>query len=233
MAKLSDVATKAKKPIIWIDDPISSLDSDHVFFVYSLLKDEIVANQSFEQLFISTHNLDFLKYLKRLDGKNSADGKSFQKLFCIVQRKDKISTIEPMPKYLKEYITEFNYLFHQIYKCANETISDSNYTIFYNFGNNARKFMEIFLAYKYPDAEKTTTYDKIKKFFGDDITYEVINRLNNEYSHLAGAFERGETPIDVPEIKKVAERIMEKIEKADKEQFDALLQSIDEQGQGS
>jgi len=66
MAKLEDIETKGSKPIIWIDDPISSLDSNHIFFVYSLINSEIVAKDDFEQLFVSTHNLDFLKYLKRL-----------------------------------------------------------------------------------------------------------------------------------------------------------------------
>jgi hypothetical protein len=37
---------------------------------------------------------------------------------------------------LKEYVTEFNFLFHQIHKCAAITaINDDNYTTFYNFGN--------------------------------------------------------------------------------------------------
>ena len=38
MAKLEDIETKSHKPIIFIDDPISSLDSNHIFYVYSLLK---------------------------------------------------------------------------------------------------------------------------------------------------------------------------------------------------
>ena len=50
MAKLEDIETKGSKPIIWIDDPISSLDSNHIFFVYSLINSEIVAKQNFEQL---------------------------------------------------------------------------------------------------------------------------------------------------------------------------------------
>ena len=60
MAKLEDVDTKGSTPIIWIDDPISSLDSNHIFFVYSLINAEIFTRQEFEQIFISTHNLDFL-----------------------------------------------------------------------------------------------------------------------------------------------------------------------------
>ena len=33
MAKLDDVTTSGQKPIIWIDDPISSLDSNHIYFI--------------------------------------------------------------------------------------------------------------------------------------------------------------------------------------------------------
>jgi len=47
-----------------IDDPISSLDSNHVFFVFSLIDSIIAKPKKYTQLFISTHNLDFLKYIK-------------------------------------------------------------------------------------------------------------------------------------------------------------------------
>ena len=51
----------------------------------------------------------------------------------------------------KEYVTEFNYLFHQIHKCASlDAIDDTNYVTFYNFANNARKFFEIYLYYNIP-----------------------------------------------------------------------------------
>ena len=66
MAKLNDTETAGKKPLIWIDDPICSLDANHVFFVYSLIYAEIVRKGIYDQLFISTHNLDFLKYLKSI-----------------------------------------------------------------------------------------------------------------------------------------------------------------------
>jgi hypothetical protein len=62
MAKLQNTD---KKSIVWIDDPISSLDSNHIFFIFSLIDSELFENKDlkFNQLFISTHNLDFLKYL--------------------------------------------------------------------------------------------------------------------------------------------------------------------------
>ncbi|MDD6003677.1 MAG: AAA family ATPase [Bacteroidales bacterium] len=224
MAKLEDISTHDKKPIIWIDDPISSLDSNHVFFVYSMINGKIFGNSHFHQLFISTHNLDFLKYLKRLPGVNN-DEKRKKSQFFLLNRINNESSIQIMPTYLQTYITEFNYLFKQVYDCAHITsINDNNYSIFYNFGNNARKFLELYLYYKYPDNTKDEI--KRKKFFGDEIEAIITGRLCNEYSHLCGILERGEAIVEVPEMKKIALIIINAIKLKDPDQYNALLNSI-------
>lgn len=230
LAKLDDVATKDSKPIIWIDDPISSLDGNHIFFIYSLLNAEVVEKGKFAQLFISTHNLDFLKYLKRLkDNYLNAEGKKVncQKAYFVVVRQDKKSTLQVMPSYLKEYVTEFNYLFHQIHKCASlDTIDDTNYVTFYNFANNARKFFEIYLYYRYPDQGMTPR--TLNAFFGEDSIPAVLtDRINNEYSHLSGVFERGASPVEVPEMQTAARQIIERL-KQDNDQFSSLMRSVGE-----
>jgi wobble nucleotide-excising tRNase len=222
MAKLEDIETKGSKPIIWVDDPISSLDSNHIFFVYSLINSEIVAKQDFEQLFISTHNLDFLKYLKRLP----AAASNSQRGYFIISREGEISKVKLMPKYLKDYVTEFNYLFHQIYLCANaDTEDETQHNLFYNFGNNTRKFLEAFLFYKYPNAIDKD--DKLTRFFGNNMQAACMtDRINNEFSHLEGLFERSMIPIDIPEMKKTADFILRKINEKDNDQYEALLISI-------
>ncbi|MCK5542773.1 MAG: AAA family ATPase [Desulfobacterales bacterium] len=230
MGRLEDVETKNTKPIIWIDDPVSSLDGNHIFFVYSLISAEIVAKNNFEQLFLSTHNLNFLKYLKRLNGKflnHNLKYQEFSKDYFIINRLGKFSSILLMPEYLKKYVTEFNYLFHQIYACSSiDVINDTNYSIFYNFGNNARKFLEMFLYYKYPDS--SSQMDKMEKFFGKKKMPAILtNRINNEYSHLTSGFERGSLPIEVPEMKSAASLILKRIKLTDKEQYESLLKSID------
>ncbi len=234
MAKLDDIETKGNQPIIWIDDPVSSLDANHIFFVYSLINAKIVTPEKnedgtdirerdrFKQLFISTHNLDFLKYLKRLPG---ALSKSNSQYF-IITRTDQFSDIALMPRYLKDYVTEFNYLFHQIYKCGNAQIEcDENHDCYYNFGNNARKFLEAFLYFKYPNAVEKD--DKLARFFGDDVqATSLTDRINNEFSHLEGVIERSVSPIDVPEMKTTANFILRKIKEKDPDQYSALIQSI-------
>ena len=229
MAKLDDIETKDSKPIIWIDDPVSSLDSNHIFFIYSLINSQIVKPKKYEQLFISTHNLDFLKYLKRLSKDYKGEGANKQKIreFFLIEREHDVSSILTMPRYMEEYVTEFNYLFSQIYKCAQSSVNDENYQHFYNFGNNARKFLEIFLYYRYPNMDDF--HQKLTRFFGEDhIPQIVTDRINNEYSHLSGSLERGSHPVEVPEMQTTAGLILNKIKNYDAEQYQALLKSIGE-----
>lgn len=226
MAKLDDIHTAGQKPIILIDDPISSLDSNHIFYIYSLINSELFIKNRFEQIFISTHNLDFLKYLKRLKLTSK------QHEYFIINRYNDYSVISLMPNYLKNYVTEFNFLFEQIYKCATaDIITDENHHLYYNFGNNARKFLEALLFYKYPtkieNQTKNANSERLLKYFGDDQqAVTLTERVNNELSHLEEIFDRGMNPIEIPEIKKVAQFILVKMEAKDKEQFSALLESI-------
>jgi len=222
MAKLDDLATRDKKPIVWVDDPICSLDANHIFFVFSLISNELIKKVRFSQVFISTHNLDFLKYLKKIPG--SSDKKKAN--YFIVERTGENSSIKEMPSYLKSYVTEFNYLFEQVYKCANVDIVGENVQdVFYNFGNNARKFLETFLYYKYPNAIEND--DKYDRFFNDQESGATfLYRILNEYSHLDGVLERGAVPIEIPEMKTTAQYILSKIKSNDEEQYTALLKSI-------
>jgi len=245
IAKLEEPESKGKELIIYIDDPISSLDGNHIFFMFSLIEGLIAKpikntdgsnKYRYEQLFISTHNLDFLKYLKRLsiprkkipggEGKTKSveDNESF-----LVERNGASSSIMLMPAYLKNYVTEFNYLFHQIYKCRDQAMAIDTHEPFYGFGNNLRKFLEAFLFFKYPHHDDPSdSLERIKKFFGEeDVTaIALVNRLNNEFSHLESTPDRGFKPVEIPEIAKVANFVLDMIRTNDPAQYNALLKSI-------
>jgi len=229
--ELKDQAN-SNKLIIYIDDPISSLDSNHIFFMFSLIESIIAKPKKYCQLFISTHNLDFLKYLKQLtypkykpqpNSKEKPDINHF-----LIERKSKACSILKLsPDYLKKYITEFNYLFYQIYTCSTADIQNTEHNFQYNFGNNMRKFLEAFLFYKYP-SNKMSFDQRIKKYFdNDDITFNLIRRVINEFSHLEDNFDRSLEPIDVSVIHSVSVAVMTKMETTDKDQYDALVESIE------
>lgn len=233
IARLDDIDTKNKELIIWIDDPVSSLDYNHIFFIFSLVESVLAKpykkgdgsnGYHYKQLFISTHNLDFLKYLKRL---SRARKKEESRYFLIDKINENESKIRVMPDYLKNYITEFNYLFHQIYKCTQVENSDEEHECFYNFGNNLRKFLEAYLFYRYPVQEDIK--DKLSLFFKEDqVAIDLTNRLDNELSHLEEIFDRSMRPIEIPEIPKLANYVLSKVKEKDRDQYDALLKSIGE-----
>jgi wobble nucleotide-excising tRNase len=219
----------SSKLIIYIDDPISSLDSNHIFFMFSLIESVIAKPKKYCQLFISTHNLDFLKYLKQLTfpkTKEVSSGKD-KKHFLVERNKKTRTTLKLAPEYLREYITEFNYLFYQIYSCSKSDTETIEHNYQYNFGNNMRKFLEAYLFYKYPTG-KLSFEQRVKKFFtDDDVSYNLVSRIVNEYSHLGEHFDRGLEPIDVDAMRKISEAVMKKIEAIDKPQFEALLESVE------
>jgi wobble nucleotide-excising tRNase len=236
LARLDDIQTHGTKPIIYIDDPISSLDSNHIFFVFSLIESFIAKRLvgsdgkdlkdaagkfvfRYEQLFISTHNLDFLKYLMRLTTPEQVEK-------FLVSRKATSSSITLMPKYLKSYITELNYLFAEIHTCTDDANSVASYHSFYNFGNNLRKFLEAFLFFKYPSG--TVNNDKrLRLFFGDDMgAVAFLNRLTNEYSHMEEYVDRGMVPIDCAEIARTAKFVLEAMKAKDLDQYQHFLSSI-------
>lgn len=218
-----------QKLIIYIDDPISSLDSNHIFFMYSLIDTVIAKPKKYGQLFISTHNLDFLKFLKRL---TVPDGKKENINHFLVERRqkqnDKLCLLVEMPSHIRDYVTEFNYLFNEIYKVHKECKGDkkmmleNTYNQFYNLPNNIRKFLECYLFFRYPNNDDLVA--NLNKLFDGNVPC-LINRVVNEYSHLT-YIDRGWKPIDVDEAEDCATIIVNKIKEKDPDQYEALLNSI-------
>jgi wobble nucleotide-excising tRNase len=212
---------------IYIDDPISSLDNNHIFFMFSLIDTEISKPKKFQQLFISTHNLDFLKYLKRLSISKPEKNLEHFLIESANKLNDRRSFIKKMPLHLKVYVTEFNYLFNELYsyylQIENGGVKpEESYNQFYNLPNNMRKFLEYYLFYKFPNNDNPLK--NLGKLFDDEVP-SLLNRVINELSHLTH-IDRGWSPIDVSEAEECVKIIIEKVKEKDKEQFNALLESI-------
>lgn len=223
----------ADKLVIYIDDPISSLDSSHIFFMYSLIETTFIKPTNFGQLFISTHNLEFLKLMKRFKLRGPKGTKSICHYVVVKLGKgttnDYRCEIKEMPKYLRKYMTEYNFLFEQIYAIAqlereeDQTLYGEKYTLYYNIGNNMRKFLECYLFNRFPDADDPLA-EHMADLFDDHVPSEV-NRIVNEYSHLVWA-ERGMKVMDVPEVVKAAREILKALQLKDRKHYDTLCKSV-------
>lgn len=81
--------------ILVIDDPVSSLDSNVLFIVSSLLKETIknikLNNGNIKQLILLTHNVYFHKEVSFIDGRTPKNGDTF---YWILRKINNISTVQ-------------------------------------------------------------------------------------------------------------------------------------------
>src|SRR5699024_4321965 len=148
---------KLKDTIVFIDDPISSLDGNHIAQVYSLIDsfffrqnenpdnpDEYV--NCFKQLFISTHNFEFFSLLKESKRIN----KKGKREFYLVKRLDtENSCIQSMPKSLRNHKSEYIYLFNIIYDYYKNGCQENDENLIL-LPNAVRRFLEIYTLIKLP-----------------------------------------------------------------------------------
>ena len=88
----------ASERVVVIDDPVSSLDSDVLFIVGSMIKqlfrDVRAAGSTIRQIFVLTHNVHFHKEIT-FDPQRSADNAMGHETFWVVRKPDHFSKVEP------------------------------------------------------------------------------------------------------------------------------------------
>lgn len=92
----TDEKTISDERILVVDDPISSLDSNVLFVVSTLLKNQIrkikKGDGNIKQLILLTHNVYFHKEVSFIDGRSNGDKDTF---YWILRKTDKMSSIQP------------------------------------------------------------------------------------------------------------------------------------------
>jgi len=221
-AKLEEANFDLNNAIICIDDPVSSLDANHMHRVYSFLSEKIV---NIEQLFITTHNFDFLNLIKDLYkyGLRNKEG-NFYLIKRINRGNDCFSTIENLPDLLLKFKSEYNYLF-SLLKSFNDIDDKANFDQLYLLPNILRRFFELYLFMKYPDGNKFK--EKADKFFGCSSETDkktMTLKIMDEYSHEQNPEHSVRFP-DIQELTIAIEFVLKYLQDKDKEHYDALCQS--------
>ena len=179
-----DDPPKLPKAIIFIDDPISSLDSNHIFQVRSLLKD-FFRIDDFAQLFISTHNFEFFSVLYDsgiFGGIKSNTNENKRPLYFIKRDKNGVSTIEKMPKTFSNYKSEYVGLFH-ILNEFNDSADKENFAYLLLLPNALRRFVELYTLSKYPANNDSTVDQRVELIFKSNEKPHHNVKLLNWFSH--------------------------------------------------
>ncbi|MDP2947625.1 MAG: AAA family ATPase, partial [Nanoarchaeota archaeon] len=205
IVKVKEKEFKIKDGIIFIDDPISSFDSNFIYHCFSLICTHFKESG---QLFISTHNFQIFNLVKEwFISKNYHVIKENEKLklsghsekpipceFYMIEnftesdiRKAKIVELD---KTLRNYKSEYHFLFSLLNKFKDINL---NYADFYTIGNVARRFFDIFADFKIPDSRnqkqkmeaivKELNKDKKDSEKISDSEWNKAYKLVNEFSH--------------------------------------------------
>ncbi len=176
-----DDPPKLPNTIIFIDDPISSLDSNHIFQVRSLLKD-FFKTEDFAQLFISTHNFEFFSMMYDSGIFSRTQNEINRPLYFIKRDKSGISTIEKMPKSFSNYKSEYVGLFH-ILKEFNDSADKENFAYLLLLPNALRRFVELYTLTKYPANNDSTVDHRVDLIFKSNEKPHHNIKLLNWFSH--------------------------------------------------
>lgn len=170
---LRDQEFEISDGIVVIDDPISSLDSSSVYQAFSFLKNAV---KDAHQVFLLTHNFEFLKLLLNWFqhlGKNA----SYWMLHCTSEDGfTRRSELKPLDAVLRNNKNEYTYLFKVLYQFKSDgTVANS-----YHIPNVARKVLEVFL-----DQHSTgdNMYKQLNNLDFDENKKTALYKYANDLSH--------------------------------------------------
>lgn len=226
------------KGIIFIDDPISSFDSNFIYHCFSMI------NKHFNgvgQLFISTHNFQFFNLVKEwFINKNNSIKKDNEKLkaankpdkpipceFFMVEnftdsniRKARIVELD---KTLRNYKSEYHFLFAKLKEFIEKQYTQ--YEDFYTIGNMARRFFNIFADFKIPTTgDQKSKMDLLIKNINDStekistVDAGKAYKLINEFSHNSDPTSMIEHK-DKCEIKEAVKVLLDIVKESDPNHF--------------
>jgi wobble nucleotide-excising tRNase len=144
---------KLKDVIVIVDDPVSSLDTKALNFACSLVRSRL---DKAGQVFVMTHNLQCMNEFRKgwkwkarpPEGKDPTATFLFIDVTIPEGQARRSSTIVEMSKLLREYDSEYHFLFSHVLRFAEqaEAYDDHGYMI----PNVLRRVLDVFLAFKCP-----------------------------------------------------------------------------------
>ncbi|MBN1655085.1 MAG: AAA family ATPase [Deltaproteobacteria bacterium] len=233
LKSLQDKSFDLPNGVVVIDDPVSSLDSNSLFSAFSYMKER---TKNCDQLIVMTHNFGFFRQVKNWfhhvnRTKCPAPERPRARFFLLRavgngknQRTASIGAIDPM---LEEFDSEYHYLFKRVVeeaerKCESVPLGDQ-----YSIPNLARRLVEAFLSFRYPDySGNNALYHALERVNFDESKKTRILRFVHTYSHSGQISPVEEDPWGLSETTSVLCDILEMIRTEDPAHFDGMTKRI-------
>lgn len=208
--------------VVFVDDPISSLDSNHLYATYALIIEQLCLAK---QLFVSTHSSELFALLKK-SFTNPKDDRFKRKhaLYYLrrVRSPESMSRIENLPQLLRKHNSEYEFTFAQLVLMRASKVDES---LAYATPNLLRKFLESYLGFRRPD--KSSWSDKLDVIIDDPVMRIRVQKFADDASHLQRPGRAMEQPSYVPEAQACVIAVLGGLEKHDKDHYDSLIRAVD------
>jgi len=204
--------------IVYVDDPISSLDSNHVYAVYALIVERL---HGALQLFVSTHNSEFFSLLKGL----WLSGREFpadSEAFYVRRQQDatgSFSQFEGLPRLLRKYKSEYEFIFAQLHAFAIAP-SPSDHEA-YTAPNLLRRFLEAYLGFRKPCT--AAWHVKLDMILDSPEECREVHKLLDDASHLQSTGRALHEPAFVASAQTCIQRVLRGLESKDSIHYHSLI----------
>lgn len=209
--------------VVVIDDPVSSLDATALFCAFGYMK---ARTKDAGQLFILTHNFNFFRQVRNWFNHLPKPDKKEARFYMVeagVTNGKRNCSLRTLDKLLREYESEYHYIFKRVYEEANKPSGQRMLEDYYCIPNIARRLLEAFFAFRYPQ-ESGELYRQLERV---DASYEPakkarILRFVHTYSHDETVGESGHDLSLLAETPQILKEIIELLKHQDAKHFDEM-----------
>jgi len=225
LKSLTEKAFDMKNGVVVIDDPVSSLDSTALYHAFGFMKSRV---KEVGQLFILTHNFLFFRQVKDWFGYLPKQDVGYYMLNVVkddVGRNSRLVQLDPL---LRDYESEYHYLFSLVYRAANAENESDKLSQYYYLPNVIRRLLEAFLEFKVPG--KGSIHKRLEGINFNPAKKDRIRRFCDTHSHSRVIDEPEQDPVILGEAPHVAEDVMDLIRAVDQEHFNGMKQLVEKYG---
>jgi wobble nucleotide-excising tRNase len=213
--------------IVFVDDPVSSLDSNHIYAVYALLAEQL---ENSRQLFVSTHNAELFNLLKSkwLDERNGGRDKKDTRAYYLRRSVSAVggpqAELLDLPTLLRQFKSEYEFIFSQLYKFAHNKYPSLHEA--FTVPNLLRKFLEAYLGFRKPSVRSWSK--KLELLLDSPEARREIQALADDASHLQSLDKSLQHPDFVPNAQRCVKMVLDALERKDSDHYQSLCEVIKE-----
>ncbi len=230
LKSLRDRSFALAQGVVVIDDPVSSLDANSLFCAFGCMRE---ATHECAQLFVLTHNFGFFRQVKNwfhhLPGQKKEDQAKHPARFYMVSAPASPAgrniILAPLDRLLHEFESEYQFLFSRVHAEANRAAPAAQLEEYYPLPNLARRLLESFLAFRYPDVQGHLE-QKLTKVAFDEAKKTRILRFLHTYSHGDRIEDPGHDLTILAETPQVLLELLQLMAAEDERHYAAMLAMV-------